>query len=351
MITTAEPDLQEASRPLAPHLSAKFALPAAPAAMVPRAGLTDRLVAESGEAVISIVAPAGYGKTTLLRQWADRQPSVAYVALEARDSDPVLLLSSIATSLDRVEPLDPAILRLIGSPGQSLESALLPGLVEAIWAPRAPAVLMLDDVHRLVGSGPLDVIAFLMLHLPPSLRLALASRRVLPLPFARLRVGGHLLELDPRDLALDVTAAQAMATAIGLVMSADDAADVLARTEGWPAATYLGLRSFGSVSAREAPQELLRGTSASIADYMRSELLEPLDADSQRWLLRSSVLDVMGGPLCDAALETTGSLARLRQLEHDNLFVVALDAIVAPIAITGCSATSCVTRSTSASRQ
>ena len=76
--------------------------------------------------MVSIVAPAGYGKTTLLRQWADRLPSMAYVALDARDSDPVLLISCIATSLDRVEPLDPAVLRLIGSPGHSVESTLLP---------------------------------------------------------------------------------------------------------------------------------------------------------------------------------------------------------------------------------
>ncbi len=75
--------------------------------MVPRVGLIDRLAAADGPAVVSVVAPIGYGKTTLLRQWADREPSVAYVALEARDSDPVLLLSCIATSLDRVEPLDP----------------------------------------------------------------------------------------------------------------------------------------------------------------------------------------------------------------------------------------------------
>ena len=83
--------------------------------------------------------------------------------------------------------------------------------------------------------------------------------------------------------------------------------------------------AWGRPSAHERPADELRGTEASIADYMRSELLEPLDPESQRWLLRSSVLDAMSGPLCDAALETTGSLARLRQLERHNLFVIALD--------------------------
>ena len=294
--------------------------------MVLRAGLTDRLAAAGGPAVVSIVAPAGYGKTTLLRLWADRQPSVAYVALEASDSDPVQLLSCLATSLDRVESLDPGILRLIRSPGRSLESTVLPALVEAIWARRTPTVLMLDDVHRLDGVVPLDVIAFLMLRLPTNLRLALTARRVLPLPFARLRVAGQLMELDARDLALDAVAARTMATAMGVAITDEDIAEALTRTEGWPAATYLGLRSLGAVGTRYQPVDELRGTERTIADYMRSELLEPLDAESQRWLLRSSALDVMTGPLCDAALDTSGSLALLRVLEDNNLLVVALDA-------------------------
>ena len=310
---------------LPPHLSAKFALPAAPAAMVFRQGLAERLDAAARPQVVSVVAAAGYGKTTLLRQWAERLPSMAYVAIDERDSDPVLLVSCIAASLDRVEGLDPAVLRLIRSPGQSLESTLLPSLVEALWARRTPTVLMLDDLHRLDGTAALDVIAFLMLRLPPSLGLVLASRRSVPLPFARLRVAGHLLELGAPDLVLDASAAQAMAAVIGLAVSPDDVVKVLDRTEGWPAATYLGLRSYAAAQVQERPTDDLLGSEASIADYMRSELLEPLDADTQRWLLRSSVLDVMSGPLCDAALETSGSLALLRQLERNNLFVIALD--------------------------
>ena len=97
-------------------------------------GFTDLLAGANGPAVVSIVAPAGYGKTTLLRQWADHLSNVGYVALEEGDNDPVALISGIATALGRVEPLDPALLRLLASPGRSLELTLLPGLVEAIWA-------------------------------------------------------------------------------------------------------------------------------------------------------------------------------------------------------------------------
>ena len=310
----------------APVLSAKFALPAAPAPMMPRPRLTELLADADSAAVVSIVAPAGYGKTTLLRQWADQLSDVGYVAIEDRDNDPVELISAIATALDRVEPLDPALLRLVASPGRSIESTLLPGLVEAIWSRRTSTVLMLDDAHHLDQSVALDVVAYLMLRLPPNFRLAVAARLVLPLPYARLRPTGHLLELGPPELALNEADAQALATAIGVQISPQQVGALLARTEGWPAATYLGLRFSGTVRVGDGRTDGLRGTEASIADYMRSELLEPQDAETGTWLRRSSVLETMNGPLCDAALGTTGSLTRLRRLERNNLFVVALDA-------------------------
>lgn len=309
----------------APLLTSKFVLPPVPAAIVPRAGLVERLVAAGSPAVVSIVAPAGYGKTTLLRQWAERTPSFAYLALDHRDNDPLVLLSGIGAALDRVEPLDPAVLRLFASPGHSLESTLLPGLHEAMWGMRTPTLLMLDDVHALDDRASLDSVSFLMLRLPPGIRIALSSRRRLRLPFARLRVAGHLLELGARELAFGADDAQAMAAAIGVSVAPARMKALLARTEGWPAAIYLGLHALGAGAGPDRTEVGLRGTLASVADYLRTELLDPLDADAQAWLLRSSVLGTMTGPICDAALDTTGSLARLRTLEQNNLFVVPVD--------------------------
>ena len=182
----------------APLLGPKFSLPPTPAATVRRAG-HDRLESVDGPAVVSIVAPAGYGKTTLLREWADRLPTTAYVALDGHDNDPAVLLASIATALDRVEPFQRTVLKLLASPGRSLESTLLPALLEAIWGRRTPTVLMLDDADQLHEVAALDVLAFLMLRLPPTLRLAMTARRRLSLPFARLDVAGHLVELDAQD--------------------------------------------------------------------------------------------------------------------------------------------------------
>ncbi len=284
----------------------------------------ERLASLTDQAIVTIVAPAGYGKTTLLRAWADELPNVAYVNVEESDNDPAALISCIAAALDRVEPLDAPLLRLLASPGRSMEATLLPALVEAIWARKTPAVLMLDDVHRLSAQPSLDAIAFIMLRLPQNLRLALAARHVLPLPYARLRAAGHLFEIGGSDLAIDASAAQAMAATISDRISPDQVAHLLDWTEGWPAVTYLGLRSMARLpAADEAAPELL-GTEASIADYMRSELLERLEPEVQTWVRRSSVLETMSGPVCDAVLETTGSLARLRELERHNVFVVGL---------------------------
>lgn len=311
---------------LAPVPSAKHTAPAMPPATVRRAGLMQRLGTVGGPALVSIVAPAGYGKTTLLREWGDQLPGAAYVAVDGRDDDPVVLLMSIATALDRVQPVPGAVASLDASAGRSLAATLVPRLVEATWAHRAPTVLMLDDMDHLHGQTSLDVVAELMLHLPPNLRLALAARRRLPLPFARLDVTGDLLELDAHDLALDESAARAIAKAIGVPISSEQVASLLARTEGWPAATYLGLRAAASTRRDGRSEVEMQGTERSLADYMRLELLDPLDQDTRRWLLRSSVLDTMTGPLCDAALDTTGSLALLRQLEDQNSLIVPLDA-------------------------
>ena len=180
MSTTIEGVDESAARrqaAIAPVLSSKLALPATAAPIVRRTGLTNRLGIVDGPAVVSIFAPAGYGKTTLLREWADQLPSVAYVALDGRDNDPVALVASIATALDRVEPFPRTVLKLLASPGVSLESTLLPALVEAIWGRKTTTVLMLDDAEHLHEQAALDVIASLMLRLPPTLRLAIAARR------------------------------------------------------------------------------------------------------------------------------------------------------------------------------
>ena len=308
--------------PYIPRYRWKSVLPAAPAGLVLRPELVARLLA-SDSRVVSIVAPPGYGKTALLAEWSSQVPKAAYLALDAHDNDPVALVTGIATALDQVEPLDPVLARLFATPHRSFESSLLPGLLQAIWAHTGPTLLMLDELHLLADRTALDAVGFIMLRLPPQVRLALSSRFRPVLPFARLRVQGHLLDLGPDDLALDEAGVQVLGESIGISTSPEERSALIARTEGWPAATYLALRSVASPATSRQLTDF-QGTEVWVAEYMRSELLESLDPGTQWWLRRASVLDVMNGPLCDAALGTTGSLARLRQLEGRNLFVNAI---------------------------
>lgn len=302
--------------------SPKLALPSGQGRSVLRNGLLERLAGASGGTVITIVAPAGYGKTTLLQQWAQPEPRVAYVRLDPADNDPTLLVAYIAAALDRSARAESDLTSVLASP-RSIQATLLPRLTEAIWRLEESVVLMLDDVHVIERDGALDALSWLATRLPPMVRLAVAGRHVPDIPLARLRTEGRLLEIGARGLALDEQDVVALASMHDVELAESDARDLVERTEGWPAAIYLSVLAIKAGSA--ATGKSLRGDSASLADYMREELLAPLEADEQRWLARSSALETLTGPLCDAALETTGSLARLRALERSNLFLLPLD--------------------------
>ncbi|MFN8619942.1 MAG: LuxR C-terminal-related transcriptional regulator [Chloroflexota bacterium] len=302
-------------------ISAKLSLPLPRAGAVERSSLVARLEAAPPGAVITIAGPAGYGKTTLLVQWAARQPRLAYLRLDAADDDARRLLAAIAAAIGRLEPLPEAFLRQVERPGGVIETGVVAQLLEALWAPGEPFVLALDDVHELTSVESTDILAMLAGNLPPRVRLVLASRTQPRLPLARLAVEGRLLRIGPDALALDAADVRRMATALGQPVDGEAAEAVLARTEGWPAATYLALHAAG---AGEDPPRIA-GTQPEIADYLRQELLDPLPQPDRAWLRRASVLDTLSGPLADAVLLTTGSLARLRTLEQRNLFIVPLD--------------------------
>lgn len=306
-------------------MASKIAMPIAYSEAIVRGGILARLLDDPGTSLVSIVAPAGYGKTTLLRQWAERSTNATYVRIDSGDDDPIRLLSAIAGALGTVEPLDPRVERLLTSPAHSLDATILPQFADALWQLRGPILLMLDDVQAIVDRTSLDALAWLAIRLPPTVQLAVASRTRPKLPLARWRTEGRLLEVGAVDLALDEADAAEILRSHGMEMSAKDIRALLEWTEGWPAATYLAITAQrGRPRVTGAPLTL-RGDEASLGEYMRQELLAPLDADEQRWLYRSSTLEPLSGSLCDAVLETRGSLARLRALDQRNLFVVPLD--------------------------
>ena len=239
-----------------------------------RPRLTRPLTETTGLPLVTLVAPAGYGKTTLLCDWADRdERPFAWVTLDAEDNDPACLHASVALAAERVEP--------------------------------GPFVLVLDDLQALRAPAANAALAMLLEGLPPDVTLALASRDPPPLPVARMRAEGRVVELGPSDLAMDRGEAAAMLDLVGRALDAADVAQLLDSTEGWPAA--LALAALGSPAG-------FGGTDRLVADYVRDEILRELPPERLRFVLETSVLETFTGRLCDWVLERGGSAAALVDL-------------------------------------
>ena len=299
--------------------------PAARRGIVPRTRLLDRLVAAASSAVVSVVAPAGYGKTTFLAQWAEsKEPRVGWVSVDDRDNDPVVLLSYIAVALDRVEAIDPRVFRALSSSGTGIEVARR--LVAAIARMRQPVALVIDNFEVVTNPENLDAVTALALGLPMGSQLAIGSRDVLPLPTARLRAQGGIVEVGIDDLAMDSREAGPLLLQAGGVEFANaDLDELVRRTEGWPVGLYLAALAVNAGGSPTVAQTALTGDDRYIGDYLRSEFLDRVSPAEASFLTQTSILDRMCGPLCDAVLGVTGSAALLERLERRNLLVVPLD--------------------------
>ncbi|MBO9554230.1 LuxR C-terminal-related transcriptional regulator [Cellulomonas sp.] len=254
-----------------------------PALVVVRRDALLDLVTTSPARVVAVVAPPGYGKTTLLTQWADRL-----------GDDVVVLTCRPGTDAG---VLDGALADLLAGP---------------------PRTLLVDDVQALSDAASLDALTRLVDRLPPRWRLALASRSTLPVATARLRVHGELLEIGPDDLVLDVDEAAELLAGTGVELGLEELGDLLARTEGWPVALALAAmavqessRRPGASGPHPAP---FTGDDRFMRDYLRTELLAGLSPRDTSLLVRTSILDELCGPLCDAVLLTWSSGADLERL-------------------------------------
>ncbi len=302
----------------------KLHAPALRPGLVTRTSLLDRLDRAGATPVICVVAPPGYGKSTLLSQWADRrQDQVGWVSLDHRDNDPAVLLTHIAVAVDRIEPLDPAVFRALLSPGASVTVAR--GLVSAIAAMRPPPALVLDHLDAVTSRECLDAIAQIAVDLPAESQLAIGSRDRLPLPAARLRAQGGLVEIGVDDLAMDEAEAAALLEAAGLGLPEAQVRDLVGRTEGWPVGLYLAALAMQAGAHHTDVAVPFTGDDRFIADYLRAEFLDRVSPAEASFLTRTSILDSMCGPLCDAVLGATRSSSVLENLESRNLLVIPLD--------------------------
>jgi LuxR family transcriptional regulator, maltose regulon positive regulatory protein len=314
-----------AARPGFDLLTSKLRRPATRPRTIPRSSLV-RLLTEAPAPIVSVVAPSGYGKTTLLAQWAERSgQAFAWVSLDERDNDPKVLLSYVAAALDTVQPIGDQVFEALASSTSSVPGSVVPRLGSAFWSMTERVVLVLDDVHLLRNIECRDALSVLADHVPPGSRLVLAGRDAPPLRIARLRVEGRLLEIGPADLSLSKQEAASLLRAADVKLGEDDAMALHERTEGWAAGLYLAalyLREGGSL---QGAGDAFGGDDRLVSQYMESEFLGRISARHREFLTRTAVLERMSGPLCEAVLESPGAATELAELVQSNLLLVPLD--------------------------
>jgi LuxR family maltose regulon positive regulatory protein len=305
-------------------IQSKLAIPSLRAGVVRRTALVNRLRAAHDARIFTITAPAGYGKTTLLAQWAHSDPRpFAWVSLDSRDDDPASFLTYVAEALDRVHRIDPAVFRAAAG-SESIWSIAVPRLCAALASMPEPIVLVLDDVHELKHRDCVDVLEPLAKHCTGGSQLVLSGHADPGVPLARIRADRRLVEIGLADLALSDTEARKLLSAVGLTVTEDEALELNRRTEGWAAGLHLAALVMQD-SADPQPIASFDGSDRFVVDYLRGEHLSRLKKADIEFLTRTAVLDRMSGPLCDELLGRTDSARRLEALEEANFFVVALD--------------------------
>ena len=291
-----------------------------------RSSLIERLARDDHRPIVSVAAPAGYGKTTFLAQWAGRNgQAFAWVSVDEADNDPKLLLTYIAEALNAVEPVGERVFEALASPGSSVPGSVVPRLCTAFSSMTSPVVLVLDDVHVLHNSECRAALSVVADHVPGSSRLVLAGRDQPPLRIARLRAEGRILEIGPGDLALTREEAAALLGGAGLALDEEDLAELHRRTEGWPAGLYLAalyLKEGGSLGHAAAS---FGGEDRLVSEYVESEFLARISRRQREFLTRTAVLERICGPLCETVLDLPGSAATLTGLAQSNLLLVPLD--------------------------
>ncbi|WP_217595205.1 LuxR C-terminal-related transcriptional regulator [Cohnella sp. GbtcB17] len=308
-------------------ITTKLYIPVSRSKTVPRPRLLERLNEGLDRKLTLVSASAGFGKTTLVAEWAAGcGHPVAWLSLDERDNDAASFLAHLVAAVNRMAESiggDAAPPRI--SPPSSTDTALTVLLNETAAFP-VPFVLVLDDFHVIRAKPIDDAVAFLLEHLPPQMHLVIATREDPQLPLSRLRVRGDLTELRAADLRFSAGEAAAfLSEAMGLALSADDIFALESRTEGWIAGLQLAALSMRGREDIPAFIRAFTGDNRYILDYLVDEVLRRQPAPIRNFLLQTSILERLSGPLCDAVTGEGESGARLEALEKGNFFVVPLD--------------------------
>jgi LuxR family transcriptional regulator, maltose regulon positive regulatory protein len=311
-------------------LATKLFEPRVPRALVARPRLVQRLTDGLTARVTLLSAPAGYGKSTLLGEWRASPEGaavrLAWVSVDEADDDPVRFWLHVAAALERASPglaesLGEALLRPAPGPLRPWLEELVNRLAEL----SEPLVLVLDDLHAVASTEVFDSLAFLVGHLPPAVRLVVASRSDPPLPLASLRARGELSELRIPQLRFTRDEVRAHLGGNDIVLDGDSLGLLDERTEGWAAGVHLAALTLAGVEDSAGFVRRFAGDDRAVVDYLVDEVLARQPDAVQEFLLATSVLTRLSAPLCDAVTGGTGGAAMLRTLETQNLFLVALD--------------------------
>jgi LuxR family maltose regulon positive regulatory protein len=302
-------------------LDAKFSVPRPRAGAVSRCELVET-ARSSGCRLVAVTAPAGYGKSEFLAEWAASEDRpVAWLSLDRFDDHPAILLASLASAYRRAGLGSGDLgsdLRGQGPPVLSRAAALLAAQFRSCTV---PFVLMLDDLHQLRSPACQDVLSLVTSAIPHGSQLAAASRyEQAELP--RLRAAADALEMGASDLALDAAGARQIFASARVSVDPEQAAALTELTEGWPAGLYLAALIAGQSHGQAAA---LTGEDRFIADYLHREALGRQPKAIQRFLRRTAVLDQLCAPLCEAVLRTSVAAVQLRQVEARSLFLTPLD--------------------------
>ena len=315
-------------------LETKLYVPRPRRGLVLRPRLSERLDRGAASKLVLVSAPAGFGKTTLLTEWLAARPAAlagerlaAWLSLDRGDNDPASFWAYVIAALRTVASgVGESALALLDAPQPPPIETVLTTLLNDLGAVAGEIVLVLDDYHVIDAREVQDGMAFLLDHLPPRLHVVIASRADPALPLARMRARGELAEIRAAELRFTADEAAAyLNEMMGLQLTARDVAALEGRTEGWIAALQLAALS---MQGRDDVAGFIAGFAGDdryVVDYLAEEVLARQPERVQTFLLQTSILGRLSGPLCDAVTGQGGGKAMLEALDRGNLFLVPLD--------------------------
>lgn len=325
-----------------PLVKTKLYIPPLRKNLVPRQPLLDKLDVAVQKSLVLVSAPAGFGKTTLLTSWATQTSlPIAWYSLDPADNDPVRFVAYLVAALDSLLP--PGTTDKLQAFGQTLQPSLQPTLVQLVNALAStiePFVLILDDYQAIHSMEVHKALAFLVERMPPCLHLVIATRADPPISLARLRASDQLVEIRMGDLRFSHEESDRFFTqSMELQVSQGDVGALEKRTEGWIAGLQMAALAIRKVLSQadgygaspDRGKAITRfvqdfsGSNRYILDYLSEEVLNRCSPQVQGFLLQTSILDHLSGPLCDAVIGWEGSQETLEGLDRENLFLVAED--------------------------